>query len=140
MISSDIRTLYCALLLVATVALPSTALASHGEVCWLVGTVESLGEATEDTQHFTFRVAFSFPAARNGIMNSYDPEDCYQYSDTVIKPNLPLSIQITEGGQLEMIQFLVKPRNGPWRYSWRSTDGWEIDDRSDEDLYYLNDR
>ncbi len=140
MISSDIRTLYRVLLLVATVALPSTALASHGEVCWLVGTVESLGEATEDTQHFTFRVASSFAAARMKLFNSYDPEDCNQYSDTVIELSLPLSIQITEGGQLEMIQRLWKDANGQWWHLWHSTDGWEIDDRSDEDLYYLNDR
>ena len=75
------------------------------------------------------------------ILNSYDPEDCNQYSDTVIEPNLPLSIQITEGGQLEMIQRLYKDAvNGQWWNSWHSTDGWEIDDRSDESLYYLNDR
>ncbi|MCP4943878.1 MAG: hypothetical protein GY924_18125 [Planctomycetaceae bacterium] len=136
---SNIKFLQYILVAAATAVLPSTTLASHFEFCWLTGTVESVGKTTEDTQYFKFRVDSSLPA-RMEVWESYDTDDCEQYSGTVIEANLPLSFQILEDRELKMIQRLWIDVNGQWWNSWHSTDGWEIDDQSGRLLDDLNDR
>lgn len=135
----NLKLLRCVLLALVTGVFSSAAYASHFEFCWLAGTVESLGDTTERAQYFRIRISSSVPA-RMESWDSNDTDDCDQYVDTVIEANLPSSIRISSGEQIEMIQRLWVDSKGKWWNSWHSTDGWVIDDGSDGNLDDLTDR
>ena len=103
----------------------SEAVASHFEFCWLTGSVESLGNTSDDDRTFQFRVTSSKPA-RKGLAESYDPEDCGRYVGMLIEATLPSTVEVSKGAQLEMIQRLWIDVNGQWWNAWEPTDGWEI--------------
>ena len=114
-------------MIIACALCASDAVASHFEFCWLTGSVEKLGEESEDNQYFEFRVASS-EAARKGTLTTYDPGDCSRYVGMLIEANLPSSPDIAVGAELEVIQRLWIDVNGQWWNQWESTDGWETYD------------